>query len=70
MGVCGLGEGIGRVNLRLDRALVPEGQDGLELLAEQGDLAPHTPDVDAADRPVLVHQLRRCQQRDAGQLGG
>src|SRR5262249_10179503 len=70
VGVGGLSKGVAHVDARLDRALVPEGEDGLEFFAQDGDLIPHAADVDAADRPIVVHQLQRGQQRDASHLGG
>ena len=70
MGVPGLVEGVARVDVRLDLALLPEGENSLESVAEDGDLIPHAADVDTADRPVVVHQLQRSQQRDASHLGG
>ena len=64
------GEGVGRVDARLDLVLLPEREDRLEFCAQDSHLPPEVADVDAADRPVLVHQLQRRQQRDAGHLGG
>ena len=49
-----VGEGVGPVDERFDPALIPEGENGLEFLAEGRDLPPQVADVDAADGPVVV----------------
>jgi len=69
VGCCCFGEGVGPVDERLDAAAVPQGENGLEFFAEDGDLPPQVADVDAADGPVVVHQPERCQQRYACHLG-
>ena len=48
---------------------VPERENRLEFRTQESDLTPQAADVDAADRPVVVHQLQWCQERDASGLG-
>jgi hypothetical protein len=64
----GLGEGVGAVHARAERALLPQGQHLPQFPGEHVHPVPQPADVHAADGAVAVHQLQRRQPRDARDL--
>ena len=62
------GEGVGPVDERFNPAVVPEGENGLEFVAEDRDLPPQVADVDAADGPVVVTMMRRNARAHSGMV--